>query len=609
MAASPSRRSSKRKSGSGGRSDGKQQDRTTPSGADAVSPIRPDYDPSEAPSDHTPLDPLVERFVPGLLLICMFLLCLFPMLDHDLWWHLRTGRLIWEEKAIPQVDRYLFTDFERPWVDLHWGFQLMVWGLYCLGGTTLIQLVKAAVLTVAVAVGWRASGQGLPTWQRVLVWIPAIICITGRAYERPEVLSQLGLVIWLWAALHIEERPGLKWLLWGLPLMQVAWINCHALSVLGLVVGACYGVDRLLREFFGGRFGLAPAPDTPTLRGVLWCGVLCGVAALCNPYFEEGALFPLELYKKFSVDEHFWRVEAGIGEFQRPFDILWRPTESGSEFVWKGLVNSSFVAQTALALITIASFVVLGLQKRWSPFRLLVFMGFAHLGWKATRNVNIFAFAMAVVALANYAEAALLRRQSQPVVVRRPVKDWRDRLVASPNVIAGVLLIAWGLAVVCGPWSYVADGNRKFGLGEQPWWFGHEACQFAGREGLPKRAILGHVGLAGVYEFYHATDHRVFTDPRLEVITKETFKNYIAITTMMAVGNRAWEPALRDSEGNLPVLVFDSRWSRQHINGLMMTPGWRMVYADPAAAVFVELKVAEKLGLPAASPAPLRNPP
>lgn len=556
-----------------------------------------------------PLDPLVERFVPWLLLICMFLLCLFPMLDHDLWWHLRTGRLIWEEKAIPQVDRYLFTDFERPWIDLHWGFQLMVWGLYCLGGTTLIQLAKAAVLTVAVAVAWRASGRGLPTWQRVLVWIPAIICITGRAYERPEVLSQLGLVIWLWAAMQMEERPGLKWLLWGLPLMQVVWINCHALFVLGLVVGACYGVDRLLREFLGGRYGLAPAPESPTLRGVMWCGLLCGVAALCNPYFEEGALFPRELYKKFSVDEKFWRIDAGIGEFGRPIDILWRQTETGTVFVWKALINSSFVAQWVLLLITVASFIVLARQKRWSPFRLLVFVGFAHLGWKATRNVNIFAFSMAVVALANFAEAARLRGRASSPLVRRPATGWLGRLAASPNVTAGALLVAWGLAVVSGPWSYVADGGRKFGLGEQPWWFGHEACKFAGREGLPKRAILGHVGLAGVYEFYHATDHRVFADPRLEVITKETFKNYIDITTMMMLGNRSWEPALRDQEGNLPVLVFDSRWSRRHIAGMMMTPGWRMVYADPSAAVFVELKVAEKLGLPAASPAPLREPP
>lgn len=584
-------------------------DWTKPSRPDPVNPIRPDLEPSDAVLDRPPLDERIERFVPWLLLLCMFLLCLFPMLDHDLWWHLRTGRLIWEEKAIPQVDRYLFTDFDRPWIDLHWGFQLMVWGLYCLGGTTLIQLVKAAVLTAAVAVGWRASGQGLSTWQRVLVWIPAIICITGRAYERPEVLSQLGLVVWLWAVLHIEERAGLRWLLWGLPLMQVAWINCHALFVLGLVVGACYGIDRLLREFLGGRYGLAPAPESPTLRGVCWCGVLCGLAALCNPYFEEGALFPRELYKKFSVDQKFWRETAGIGEFQRPVDILWKETASGTKFVWESLVNSSFLAQTVLAVIALTSFFVLGREKRWSPFRVLVFAGFAHLGWQATRNVNIFAFAMAVVALANFAEAARLRSRPQSVVVKRPAKGWLDRAAASGNVLAASLLVTWGLAVVCGPWSHVADGGRKFGLGEQPWWFGHEACQFAGREGLPKRAILGHVGLAGVYEFYHATDHTVFADPRLEVITQETFQEYIAITTKMAVGDRSWEPRLRDQEGNLPVLVFDSRWSRQHINGLLMTPGWRMVYADPAAAVFIELRLAEKLGLPAASPAPLRDPP
>ena len=60
----------------------------------------------------------------------LFLACCFPLTDTDLWWHLKTGQLILAEGRLPQVDWYTYTDFDKPWIDLHWGFQLLVTALY-----------------------------------------------------------------------------------------------------------------------------------------------------------------------------------------------------------------------------------------------------------------------------------------------------------------------------------------------------------------------------------------------------------------------------------------------------------------------------------------------
>src|SRR4029077_18711831 len=98
-------------------------------------------------------------------------------------------------------------------------------------------------------------------------------------------------------ARNVEYRPRL---IWYLPLLQLLWVNCHALFVLGLVVGACYLADCVLRDFARGRCGLAPPTDSPSARAPVWAVPLVGVACLVNPYFEEGALFPLTLYRKFT---------------------------------------------------------------------------------------------------------------------------------------------------------------------------------------------------------------------------------------------------------------------------------------------------------------------
>lgn len=535
------------------------------------------------------------------LLLAMFLLCITPLMDTDFWWHLRTGQLIWERGEVPRTDWYLFTDFDRPWIDLHWGFELLITALYSLGGVSLVTVVKACLLTTTVAISWFAVGKELPAWVRALIWIPAVICITGRGYERPEILSQLFLAMWLWIAFRVEVQP--KWI-WALPIIQVVWINCHALFVLGLVVGACYAVDYAIRKAAGGRFGLERVPETLKPLTVAAAGGACGLAAFVNPYFVEGALFPLVLYRKFSVEQEFY--SARIGEFQRPIEFLLR----------HGFTNLYLDAQLLLFAVTVVSLFVLAyVAHKWSPFRWLLILGFGNLSWEASRNVNIFALVSTVVLVANVADLWRYfrtestrdgERKFDSISTSLPLSDSRPMY---GNLAVSALLAVWIGLIVTGVWGRTVGEKKPFGLGERPWWFAHDAIRFAGGPGLPDRAILSHIGLAGVYEFHHGPEKKVLTDPRLEVGRQETLKWQESILQSMARGDRSWELLLRDKDGRLPVVILDSRTSRPAINGLYATPGWRLVYADPAAAVFLPTKQADELHLEQADPTPLMYPP
>jgi hypothetical protein len=94
-------------------------------------------------------------------------------------------------------------------------------------------------------------------------------------------------------------------------------------------------------------------------------------------------------------------------------------------------------------------------------------------------------------------------------------------------------------------------------------------------------------------------------DARLEVITRETFEWYNRLLLLMARGDMRWQRDLLGPDGKLPTLIFDSRYSRAQIVGLMHTPGWRLVYADTTAAVFLDDKTADRLSLSPADPEPL----
>lgn len=499
-----------------------------------------------------------------------FATLVFPLCDTDFWWHLKTGELILQERTVPQVDRYTFVDYGAEWIDMHWGFQVLITLLYRAGGASLVVVTKAAVITAAVAFAWRAAGPSLPPWLKALFWFLPVIAISGRGYERPEMLSQLFLAIWLFVAFRVEERPGLIWLL---PAVQLLWANCHALFVLGLVVGGCYALDRGVRSVAGGRFGVDQAPRKPELRMLLGAALLAVAACFATPYLEDGFLFPLTLYRKFTVDQAFY--STNIGEFQQPIAFIRR----------YGLTNFYLLAEIGTFLLTTASFVwLLAWRRRWSVLRLGLFVAYSHLAWEATRNTNIFSLVAGTVLCANVADR---------LAVRGPAPEGRFERRLAQALCAGLACLI-GL-VVSGQWNEWGEKVKPFGLGEAKNWFIHEAAQFAGQPGFPTRAFIANNGQASVYIYHNWPERRVFMDGRLEVCSLDTFRTFNRILDFMAAGDPRWVELVPG--GELPTVILDARTSLQPLLLMRHTPGWRLVHADPAAAVFLDNATADRLRL------------
>src|ERR1700761_2124881 len=79
-----------------------------------------------------------------------FLLGMFPLKDTDFWWHLKAGDEIRQFGRVPTVDTFTFGADGRPWVDLHWVFQVLVsWG-FAQGGVAGLNLAKCGITTLAV---------------------------------------------------------------------------------------------------------------------------------------------------------------------------------------------------------------------------------------------------------------------------------------------------------------------------------------------------------------------------------------------------------------------------------------------------------------------------
>ncbi|HUY33731.1 MAG TPA: hypothetical protein VMV69_13355 [Pirellulales bacterium] len=528
----------------------------------------------------------------------VFLVSCVEIEDGDIWWHLRTGQLIVERCEIPRTDWFTYTNPDRPWIDLHWGFQLIVAGLWTLGGAPALVLAKCCLGTATFALCLSCRRPQWP-WRRVVAcWLPSLLIFSGRNQVRPEMFSLLFLAGTLAVLFHQRRRP---WLVWWLPVIQILWINIHALFILGLVVWACFLADAVVRGFVARRFiaGNGPLetcpaepPTTVELRRWAVVTLLMVAAALVNPYGREGATFPLTLFERIQGDQRGF-YQGFAGEFHGLGDFI------GKHGLWAALNNLTTGLLLALFGLGLATFGWLLAIRRFCPFRALLFALFAYLAWQASRNSALFALVGGVVLEANVGELS----ESRPAAPTRRFHLGRVVLAS----LLGLLLVALPSDVF---WT-VAHGEmpRRFGWGEVPRAFAHESARFLGREGMPKRVFAVDQGAAAVYIFHNGPKRRVFADGRLEVHSRRTLERYQAIWHELTTHDPAViDHLLLDVEPEpggareVPALLIDVAavshgWPTSL--ALFADARFRAVHFDESAFVFLTTEQADRLGLDA----------
>ena len=69
--------------------------------------------------------------------------------DADGWWHLKTGQYIVETRSIPRTDIYSATKSGNEWVTHEWLAQVLMFGLYRIGGFGLLSIAFSFLSALA----------------------------------------------------------------------------------------------------------------------------------------------------------------------------------------------------------------------------------------------------------------------------------------------------------------------------------------------------------------------------------------------------------------------------------------------------------------------------
>ena len=209
-------------------------------------------------------------------------------------------RWILEHRRVPRLDPFTFSSADRPWIDLHWGFQVALATADALGGVPGMILLASLASAAAFAIAMTARRSDWPAWVVALCWLPALALMATRFDPRPEVFSLVFLACFLAVLLRVERRPALAWVL---PPIQVSWVNTHGLFILGPIVLGCYWLDRVRWTWVESRRG-THRPEQGRRPALAASGARLGrghlLGALLNPYGIRGAMLPLELLPKIA---------------------------------------------------------------------------------------------------------------------------------------------------------------------------------------------------------------------------------------------------------------------------------------------------------------------
>jgi hypothetical protein len=492
-----------------------------------------------------------------------FVVGLAPVADGDLWWRLAAGREIVRTHALLTVDPFSSGALGRPWIDVHWLFQLAAFGVHAWGGLTALVLGKCALVAAGALVLLGAVGRGAGARARlpfVLVLLAALFAARGLLLLRPVIPTLVLLAIFFsrLERFRVESRPAL---LVPLPLLQIVWANVQGLSMLGPALIAAYAVGEFAERFTS----RAHVGGDRATRALLLTLVLCVAACGVTPFGFGALLLPFKLLLRLAPATG--NVYASnVAENVPPFVVDRFAPGQFAHLSW-------YLGLTALALVA---------ARRIVLAHLLVLLGLVALALAANRNVLLLYWLGTPITIITVTPA--LRRAA--IAWRRKL---RGRAVARAGrwsataALVGVLALASTAAArepslaSPAPWRAPVQSARVI------------AARAATTEDVGGGSIFAADQFGGYLIWTLAPRYKPYMDTRLVLRSADEFAEYLAIVDEPTRFD-AWEERHPTDYVVLPVGYPDRYLGL--VAHLYASARWTLVYTDGAEVLFARREAA-----------------
>lgn len=499
-----------------------------------------------------------------LVFIGALIAALGPIADGDIYWHLAAGREILRRHALLRVDPFTLSAAGRPWVDVHWLFQIGVAVAHRVSGFVGLTVGKALIVAVSALISTRAAERagGAPARSACAIAVVGLLFLARHLLPlRPVIVTLFFVAVYLDA---LEAYcSGRRRALLLLPVLQVVWVNCQGLAPLGPALIASYLTGHWLSGKIARRGGDASGslPLGP-LAVVLGLTIL---SSLATPYGIAAIALPGRLLARLAPDPANI-FSAAVAENIPPFILERTAPEQTAHFRW--ILVSLGVALAAV-------------RPRIRAAHALVLVGFVGLALIANRNVLLFYWVAAPLAA-----VALASRLTQWwSSVRWP--PWLEAAVRGRLASVGLFM---GLAVEIGVAGVALAREAPIGS-PTPFHFPVESARRLATAGA--RGPIFAPDQHGGYLAFSVPGIRPYIDTRLMLHTAQEYADYLTLFD---------DPERFDALAavqNFTYVVLVSSYPDRYLGliaHLAASSGWRIAYTDGSEILFARAGQAIALG-------------
>ena len=476
--------------------------------------------------------------------------------DQDLGWHLASGRWIVQHHSIPSTDVLSYTARGKEWIYPVLS-QVLLYGLFTLGGYSLLSWISAAGSAGAIAILLRRG-----SFITGILAVIAVPVIAQRTQPRPEMATELffaAFVSLLWFY-HLSGRGPL----WLLPVLMFFWVNSHLGFIAGLAMCAAYiGLEACEIVFLKTR-----APAIQRLRHAApWLG-LTALATLLNPW---GA----RIYVAVSRQDEILRIHRRwVGEW---LPVRINPSTLSNFFSWRD-PDSAFFWLLAAALLA----VTVGLyRRRFIPASLVAAAIYA--GLHAARFKAPFASITVIVGGSILADAAVefeKKHRISPALIK----------YARPAITLVIFsLVGMRVADLVSNRYYLRTPDKfpLFGPGEAAM-FPEAAAHFLQANGLPAN-IFNDYNSGGFIAWTLSPAYPDYFDGR-SIPFGAAFLMHMEKLLEESPDSPDWQREADNRGINTVILALDRELGPlAALDGFCESKSWRPVFLDAYGAVFVRV--------------------
>lgn len=499
-----------------------------------------------------------------LLFLVGIVLSIKSIKEPDIWWQLATGKWILDSKSIPTSDVFSFTFFGVSWVNIKWGFEVII--------ALLAQFFSPAAipfLQVLVSVGiiyyllqfiYLINPSVLKNyWQKNIVIVIMLIVLVNISYRiigRPEMFSHFFALMFLY---YINRFKNNKKIIFILPFIQLLWTNLHEAFGLGLIIILIY----LVSEWF--IYLKNKNNEKPFYLSI--AAILSILVIAINPYGISMYQKPLEIFEQLETNKYTVEL-ANYTSFE----------------YWQLNTYSTLI----LLIITFIGFIYRFLHSKRKLFNTIQLIGLGN---------SISIIALTILALGAYRNLVFINLILTPFVVQTIIQ--LAPFLTKKIAITRLNFISVSLAVILGLSFYISvasnyyytfnHSNDSYGMSILASKNPIGAANFIKQNNLENEIIFSDY-ISSSYLLYQLQPHfKSFIDLRdLDVFPDSFFQKNAAIYSYYN------EYQYFDSIYHFKAAVVLNNQFKKLQMGLYNDSNYSLAYFDPLVSVFVKKKNTHK---------------